>query len=166
MNFPDTTDNQYRYPTLVRHQGTVLALAMDDQSADIYYRVLALDPAEPNDDKSWSSRQKVSFPDEIRPAGLSLVTVERKLLRHKRPSRRFLMASMSTSSASRSTIHSMLTVLSLTPIKSCSAPTGRRATSAAASVISPPAARIRWVCAIWKMRRFLSQPWRLPESTI
>jgi hypothetical protein len=50
----------------------VLAL---DVNRSIYYRVLALNPAHPDDDKSWSDRKKLSFPDQIRPAGMSLVTV-------------------------------------------------------------------------------------------
>jgi hypothetical protein len=65
---------EYRFPTAVRHQGMVIVLALDEKR-EIYYRVLALDPAQPDDDKSWSDRRKLSFPDEIRPAGMSLVTV-------------------------------------------------------------------------------------------
>jgi hypothetical protein len=72
MKFSVGTD--YRFPTVVRHQGMVIVLALDEKR-DISYRVLALDPAQPDDDKSWSDRKKLGFPDQIRPAGMSVVTV-------------------------------------------------------------------------------------------
>jgi hypothetical protein len=56
----------------------VLALRQEDEVCNIYYRVLATDPAQPDDDKCWSDRKKMSFPDQIRPAGMSLVTVDLK----------------------------------------------------------------------------------------
>lgn len=65
---------EYRFPTVVRHQGMVIVLALDEKR-DIYYRVLAVDPAQPDDDKSWSDRKRLAFPNQIRPAGMSLVTV-------------------------------------------------------------------------------------------
>jgi hypothetical protein len=68
-----------KYPTVVRHQGMSIVLALrreeEDKVCNIYYRVLATDPAQPDDDKCWSDRKKLSFPDQIRPAGMSLVTV-------------------------------------------------------------------------------------------
>ncbi len=75
MKFSVGTD--YRVPTVVRHQGMVIVLALDENRG-IYYRVLALDPAQPDDDKSWSDRKKLGFPDQIRPSGMSLVTVDLK----------------------------------------------------------------------------------------
>jgi hypothetical protein len=75
MKFSVGTD--YRFPTVVRHQGMVIVLALDE-NRNIYYRVLALDPAQPDDDKSWSDRKKLGFPHQVRPAGMSLVTVDLK----------------------------------------------------------------------------------------
>ncbi len=42
-NFVQTyADRNYKYPTLVRHKGTIIAFAMDDRRK-IYYSVLNLD---------------------------------------------------------------------------------------------------------------------------
>ena len=82
MKFSQSPD--YKYPTVVRHQGISIVLALrtlpsnaenGEQTCDIYYRVLALDPAQPDDDNNWSDRKRLSFPNQIRPAGMSLVTV-------------------------------------------------------------------------------------------
>jgi len=88
MKFSESTN--YKYPTVVRHQGVAIALALaketiqdsttmqDSEVCNIYYRVLALDPAQPDDEKCWRDVRKLAFPDSLRPAGMSLVTVDLK----------------------------------------------------------------------------------------
>ena len=76
-NFAD--DITYRYPITVRHQGSLIVLALNDgedeeEKGGIYYRVLALDPSQASDDEGWTPRKKIEFPDQVRPAGMSLVT--------------------------------------------------------------------------------------------
>jgi hypothetical protein len=73
MRFSEATE--YAFPTVVRHQGVVIVLALDEKR-DIYYRVLALDPAQVDDDKNWTDRKKLAFPSQVRPAGMSVVTVD------------------------------------------------------------------------------------------
>ena len=73
MKFAESID--YKYSTVVRHQGMSIVLAMDE-NCDIYYRALAVNPIKTDDDKCWSNTMKLSFADQIRPAGMSLVTVD------------------------------------------------------------------------------------------
>jgi hypothetical protein len=73
-------DSTYKYPITVRHQGSLIVLALndgedEDEKGGIYYRVLALDPSQASDDEGWTPRKKIEFPDQVRPAGMSLVTV-------------------------------------------------------------------------------------------
>ncbi len=75
MRFYEGQEHLFRFLTVVRHQGLVIVLALDEKR-DIYYRVLAPDPAQPDDDKNWSDRKKLALPGQIRPAGMSLVTVD------------------------------------------------------------------------------------------
>jgi hypothetical protein len=82
MKFSEKTD--HKYPTVVRHQGVAIAMALcaettqGNEVCSIYYRVLAPDPAQPDDDRSWSPRRKLAFPEQIRPAGMGLVTADLK----------------------------------------------------------------------------------------
>lgn len=73
-------ESTYQFPVTVRHQGTLIVLALYDgedekEKGSIYYRVLALDPSQASDEEGWTPRKKIEFPDQIRPAGMSLVTV-------------------------------------------------------------------------------------------
>ncbi|MBD2112833.1 MULTISPECIES: LamG domain-containing protein [Cyanophyceae] len=67
------SDRNYRYPVLVRHQGTVIALAMDDQRR-IYYSVLNLNgQGNSLDVNSWADQpQELEFPKEIAEVGFGL----------------------------------------------------------------------------------------------
>ncbi|HSF82012.1 MAG TPA: LamG-like jellyroll fold domain-containing protein, partial [Anaerolineales bacterium] len=62
------------WATLVRHQGLVIALAVDIGTNQISYRVLNVKPSVPDDDQNWSGLKQLSFPTQIRPAGMGLVT--------------------------------------------------------------------------------------------
>jgi len=77
MKFSERTD--FKYSTVVRHQGASIILALNE-NCDIYYRVLALEPTQPEDDKCWSDSKKLALPDQIRPSGMSLVTVKLKTI--------------------------------------------------------------------------------------
>lgn len=74
---------EYRYPTFVRHQGTTIAFAMD-QEQRIYYSVLNMSPdpsaqqagAKPMtlDKEAWStSAELLLFPSEIADAGFRVI---------------------------------------------------------------------------------------------
>lgn len=67
------SDRNYRYPVLVRHQGTVIALAMDDQRR-IYYSVLNLNgQGDALDVNGWADQpQELEFPKEIAEVGFGL----------------------------------------------------------------------------------------------
>lgn len=67
------SDHNYRYPVLVRHQGTVIALAMDDQR-HIYYSVLNLNgQGNSLDVNFWADQpQELEFPREIADVGFGL----------------------------------------------------------------------------------------------
>ncbi|NJL49517.1 MAG: LamG domain-containing protein [Leptolyngbyaceae cyanobacterium SM2_5_2] len=67
------SDRNYRYPVLVRHQGTVIALAMDDQRR-IYYSVLNLNGQDSSLDVNfWSPQpQELEFPREIAEVGFGV----------------------------------------------------------------------------------------------
>lgn len=67
------SDRNYRYPVLVRHQGTVIALAMDDQRR-IYYSVLNLNgQGDSLDVSGWADQpQELEFPKEIAEVGFGL----------------------------------------------------------------------------------------------
>ncbi|MBW4482224.1 MAG: LamG domain-containing protein [Tildeniella torsiva UHER 1998/13D] len=67
------SDRNYRYPVLVRHQGTVIALAMDDQRR-IYYSVLNLNgQGDSLDVNGWADQpQELEFPKEIAEVGFGL----------------------------------------------------------------------------------------------
>ncbi|NEO97557.1 MAG: hypothetical protein F6K58_02360 [Symploca sp. SIO2E9] len=72
-NFLKTyTDKAYKHTTMVRHKGTVVALAMDDNRR-IYYSVLNLDDSDdksPLDVNYWlENPQELSFPGEIAQVG-------------------------------------------------------------------------------------------------
>ena len=70
------SDKNYIYTTIVSHQGTVVAFAMDDRR-HIYYSVLNLDSNEDLgefDAAYWLEQtEEVPFPDEIAQVGYSLV---------------------------------------------------------------------------------------------
>ncbi|WP_017299436.1 LamG-like jellyroll fold domain-containing protein [Nodosilinea nodulosa] len=67
------SDRNYKYPVLVRHQGTVIALAMDDQRR-IYYSVLNLNGQDSAlDVNQWADHpQELEFPKEIAEVGFGL----------------------------------------------------------------------------------------------
>jgi PKD repeat protein len=68
------TDKAYKYPVLVRHQGTVIAFAMDNQRK-IYYSVLNLNAQKDNslDVNFWSEQpQELEFPKEIAEVGFGV----------------------------------------------------------------------------------------------
>lgn len=67
-------DKTYQYPTLVRHQGVVIAFAMD-QERKIYYSVLNLNAQNDNslDVNFWSANPKqLNFPNEIAEVGFGI----------------------------------------------------------------------------------------------
>ncbi len=71
------TDKSYQYPTMVRHQGKVLAFAMDDKR-QIYYTLLDTDDKKdktsPLDVNYWSDNPALLvFPAEITQVGYSLI---------------------------------------------------------------------------------------------
>ena len=57
MKFAESRD--YKYSTVVRHQGLSIVLAMDE-NCDIYYRALAVNPIKTDDDKCWSNTMKLA----------------------------------------------------------------------------------------------------------
>lgn len=68
----------YKYPTMIRHEGTVIAFAMDDQRR-IYYTILDLDNQEertissPLDVNYWLDQPKqLEFPNEIAEVGVGI----------------------------------------------------------------------------------------------
>jgi hypothetical protein len=67
------SDRNYRYPVLVRHQGTVIAMAMDDQRR-IYYSVLNLNGQDDSlDVTAWADQPlELEFPKEIAEVGFGL----------------------------------------------------------------------------------------------
>ncbi|HEY9763880.1 MAG TPA: LamG domain-containing protein, partial [Trichocoleus sp.] len=68
------SDKAYKYPVLVRHQGTVIAFAMDAQRK-IYYSVLNLNAQKDNslDVNFWSEQpQELEFPKEIAEVGFGV----------------------------------------------------------------------------------------------
>jgi hypothetical protein len=70
---------RYSHPTIVRHQGVVIVLAQETVQSGvppIRYRMLATDPLVPDDDMNWSVLDTLAFPEQLRPAGMSLLTVE------------------------------------------------------------------------------------------
>lgn len=75
-NFLKTyTDKTYQHTTMVRHNGTVVSLAMDHQRR-IYYSVLNLDddkPDSPLDVNYWlENPQELRFPNEISQVGYAI----------------------------------------------------------------------------------------------
>lgn len=75
-NFLKTyTDKTYQHTTMVRHKGTVVSLAMDQQRR-IYYSVLNLNddkPDSPLDVNYWlENPQKLQFPNEISQVGYAI----------------------------------------------------------------------------------------------
>jgi hypothetical protein len=72
-------ETRYSNPTIVRHQGVVIVLAHQsggNSAAPIRYRMLATDPLVPDDDMNWSVLDTLVFPEQLRPAGMSLLTVD------------------------------------------------------------------------------------------
>ncbi|MGG6237505.1 LamG-like jellyroll fold domain-containing protein [Nodosilinea sp. AN01ver1] len=67
------SDRNYKYPVLVRHQGAVIALAMDDQRR-IYYSVLNLNGQDNSVDvNGWADRPlELEFPKEIAEVGFGV----------------------------------------------------------------------------------------------
>lgn len=73
-------DKTYKYTTTVRHQGTVIAFAMDNQRC-IYYSILDLNQADDSKNTSldvnhwFETPRKLPFPKEITQVGFSVVNV-------------------------------------------------------------------------------------------
>ncbi|PSN79917.1 hypothetical protein C8B47_09190 [filamentous cyanobacterium CCP4] len=67
------SDRNYKYPVLVRHQGAVIALAMDDQR-HIYYSVLNLNGQDNSIDvNGWADQPlELEFPKEIAEVGFGI----------------------------------------------------------------------------------------------
>ncbi|MBE9159639.1 hypothetical protein IQ265_22795 [Nodosilinea sp. LEGE 06152] len=67
------SDRNYKYPVLVRHQGSVIAMAMDDQRR-IYYSVLNLNgQGNSLDVTGWADQpQELEFPKEIAEVGFGV----------------------------------------------------------------------------------------------
>ena len=64
-------DQSYRYPTLVNHEGTVIAFAMDEHRR-IRYVPLSLRPDDPLDVEGWAADPvAVPFPSELVPVGFA-----------------------------------------------------------------------------------------------
>jgi hypothetical protein len=59
----------------VNHQGTVIIFARDMASAALYYNVLDLQVTTVVDNMEWTGFVKLDFPEELRPAGLGIITV-------------------------------------------------------------------------------------------
>jgi large repetitive protein len=65
-----------RQVTTVDHQGTVIAFARAIGGSDLYYNVLDLTvTTTAADSQEWTGFSKLSFPQELRSAGLGIVTV-------------------------------------------------------------------------------------------
>src|SRR5689334_12502745 len=64
---------QYQSLTIVRFQGTVIALACAPEQV-IHYRVLEAD-GDPKSEDSWSPSAALEFPVEVRAAGASVLTL-------------------------------------------------------------------------------------------
>src|SRR3954470_2212476 len=60
----------------VVHQGTVIAFARAATGSDVFYDLLDLHVGEAADADQWTGFTKLAFPDELRPAGLGIVTVD------------------------------------------------------------------------------------------
>lgn len=65
----------FRQTTTVNHQGTVIAFARDADGLDIYYNVLDLKVGSLPDGAEWTGFNRLPFPEQLRPAGLGIVTV-------------------------------------------------------------------------------------------
>jgi hypothetical protein len=65
-----------RQAVVVDHQGTVIAFARAEGSTELYYNVLELKVSTVVDNQEWSGFTKLTFPQQLRPAGLGLVTVD------------------------------------------------------------------------------------------
>jgi large repetitive protein len=61
--------------TTVDHQGMVIAFARAQDGRDLYYNVLDPQVSTAVDNDEWTGFAKLGFPDELRPAGLGIVTV-------------------------------------------------------------------------------------------
>lgn len=69
----------YHNAKTVRFQGKVIVLASRASTtgvADIYYRVLDLTVEVPEDEQGWTNLRKLAFPKQLRPAGMSLLTLD------------------------------------------------------------------------------------------
>ncbi|HTV73659.1 MAG TPA: hypothetical protein VME66_08160, partial [Candidatus Acidoferrales bacterium] len=64
--------------TTVNHQGTVIVFGRDASpgSTEIYYNVLDLKVTTLPDDQEWTGFTKLDFPDQLRPAGLGIITLD------------------------------------------------------------------------------------------
>lgn len=63
-----------RYPKTITYQGSVIVFGVKDST--IGYTVLSNTPANPNDDDSWTTFRALTFPTELRPVGMDLITVD------------------------------------------------------------------------------------------
>ncbi|HET6913162.1 MAG TPA: hypothetical protein VFH71_07455, partial [Rhodanobacteraceae bacterium] len=54
----------------------MIAFARADQGTDLYYNVLDLKVSAATDDQEWTGFNKLNFPQQLRPLGLGIVTVE------------------------------------------------------------------------------------------
>lgn len=67
-----------KYVATTNHQGTVITFAQDaaSGSTDLYYDVLNLTLTSARDEQDWTGFTKLVFPDQLRPAGMGIVTTE------------------------------------------------------------------------------------------
>ncbi|APR87815.1 hypothetical protein A7982_13164 [Minicystis rosea] len=73
-------DSKYKYARTLTHRGVTFAFAARAGSGanpkdSIGYSILALDPAKPDDD-CWTDFDLLSFPRQLRPVGMNLLTVD------------------------------------------------------------------------------------------
>ena len=73
--FADANET-YQYTKTVRFQGNVIVLAMRESTKDIYYRVLDVSVEVPEDEQAWTNLRQLSFPDQLRPVGMSVLTLD------------------------------------------------------------------------------------------
>lgn len=73
------TQRQYKDVRMATCQGTVIALAREASQTDcdtLWYNILDLDVASTNDDLDWSGFIELTFPTELRPAGMALIDAD------------------------------------------------------------------------------------------
>lgn len=69
MQFPNVI-----FPKIITHQGVVIVFGV--HGSVIGYTVLSNTPNNPNDDDAWGAFRFLTFPTQLRPVGMDLITVD------------------------------------------------------------------------------------------